>query len=135
MQQITTYIIEKLHLTAGHKQIMADEELTDLLHEYGINDSEFKDRFMSWHFKYEISKFELYGWPGINNIMNTYNKTNSSYIENKDELKKLTDKLVKYGFQTPGKDKQNGQIFYWTDELFGMINNKDKTLAIIAKKA
>lgn len=133
MKKLNQYIVEKFKISKNTSSF-DEEEFERMLERYKLSPTMvFGQKLKEWCEKYNVSDIDVYGWPGINNLMDVKDE----YIEDDKERKKLTDILIKTGtmlnIDTSEYPDAKDKNFYYTDILFGMLSN-DNNFGIVVKE-
>jgi len=133
MNSLSQYIIEKFKISKNISSF--DEEAFEkMLERYKLSPTmAFGQKLKEWCEKYNVSDIDIYGWPGINHLMDVKDE----YIEDDKERRRLTDILIKTGtmlnIDTTKYPDAKDKNFYYTDTLFCMLSN-DNNWGIVVKE-
>jgi len=136
MNNLKEYIYEKLRINKSIKKVFDKESFIDLLDKkYKISKNSFIIKYITdWAEDNNVSKFEVIGWQGINNLM----QTKDAYIENYEKRNELAKEIIKNGKEidvTDDKDNNDDNIkLYYTDTNFLYANKNDISFSIIVTK-
>ena len=136
MNNLKEYIYEKLRINKSKKKVFDKESFIDLLDKkYKISKNSFIIKYITdWAEDNNVSKFEVIGWQGINNLM----QTKDAYIENYEKRNELAKEIIKNGKEidvTDDKDNNDDNIkLYYTDTNFLYANKNDISFSIIVTK-
>lgn len=137
MNNLKEYIYEKLRINKSIKKVFDKESFIDLLDEkYKISKTSFIMKYIvDWAEDNNVSKFEVIGWQGINNLMGA----KDAYVENYEKRNELAKEIIKTGKEIDitndkdNNDKDNIKLYY-TDTDFLYANKNDISFSIVLRK-